>query len=527
MIKGQILIVLDLNKNLRRGARMDRSARPGPAQHPACAAAAHDAVVVVMMPEPEPEPEQRCSSLSRRRQRLLDELGRSAPDDVAFAEFLRCAHSSLQRDDDGDSDAAVPVVVVDAGRLRWAWGRAGESSPAVSAHSDHTLQGQAAGDVGDAVSADLGRLRSGSSSESDRAPRRRALLRQHRAASYTHFLEWVSKERAARTSAWAKRVAMPDGPRRAPPLWPTLAVVTVPLLESAADEHPQWLLTRLFSDLPMLRGVALQNQETFAAHACARPTALVVNLGCELSLVGFHEGTQLSQTARVLRTPCYDLWPLTSIEAATEWLHASSLLAALRESLAAAPADVREALSQNVVIAGGKRNEGAAGQPNIDILIPEALRHASSFRWRVSSPPERSISAWVGGSIFATEPATFDNPGDSDGAAPYFISRRRFELCTAMLAAPSSAMAAGGLAGVTEAVDRLLGRSAQDLCKASMQDRAKRPRQVLAWARCLLMVPCDELSDNVTGPLTRGLAEELVRLVAARLPYPRAEVGAA
>jgi len=41
---------------------------------------------------------------------------------------------------------------------------------------------------------------------------------------------------------------MPDGPRRAPPLWPTLAVMTVPLLESAADEHPQWLLTRLFSD---------------------------------------------------------------------------------------------------------------------------------------------------------------------------------------------------------------------------------------------------------------------------------------
>jgi hypothetical protein len=483
-----------------------------------------------MMPEPEPEsePEQRCSSLSRRRQRLLDELGRSAPGhDVAFAEFLRCAHSSLQRDD-GDSDAAVPVVVVDAGRLRWAWGRAGESSPAVSAHSDHTLQGQAAGDVGDAVGADLEWLRSGSSSssESDRAPRRRALLRQHRAASYTHFLEWISEERATRTSAWAKRVAMPDGPRRAPPLWPTLAVMTVPLLESAADEHPQWLLTRLFSDLPMLRGVALQNQEAFAARACARPTALVVNLGCELSLVGFHEGTQLSQTARVLRTPCYDLLPLTSIEAVTEWLHASGLLAALRESLAAAPADVREALSQNIVIAGGKRNEGAAGQPNMDILIPEALRHASSFRWRVSSPPERSISAWVGGSIFATEPATFDNPGDSDGAAPYFISRRRFELCAAMLGAPSSAVAAGGLAAVTEAVGRLLGRSAQDLCEASMQDRAKRPRQALAWARCLLMVPC-ELSDNVTGPLAKGLSEELVRRIAARLPYPRAEVGAA
>lgn len=95
-----------------------------------------------------------------------------------------------------------------------------------------------------------------------------------------------------------------------------------------------------------------------------------------------------------------------------------------------------------------------------------------------------------------------------------------------MLGAPSSAVAAGGLAAVTEAVGRLLGRSAQDLCEASMQDRAKRPRQALAWARCLLMVPC-ELSDNVTGPLAKGLSEELVRRIAARLPYPRAEVGAA
>jgi hypothetical protein len=40
------------------------------------------------------------------------------------------------------------------------------------------------------------------------------------------------------------------------------------------------------------------------------------------------------------------------------------------------------------------------------------------------------------------------------------------------------------------------------------------------------MVPC-ELSDNVTGPLAKGLSEELVRRIAARLPYPRAEVGAA
>ena len=444
-----------------------------------------------MEPEPEPEPSSSSSRpLARQRQRLLDDLGRWTTHDASFAEFLMTVgNSDLGPDDPHD----IKVPVIDAGRLRWKWGLAGEDSPESNICDDHTLQGQAAREDGNTVGIELERLRNSRGGDCAAAS---SLLRSQRAKCCGKFLEWVAKEQAARTSAWAQLVAQPDGPRRAPPQWPPLVVVTVPLLERADDPHPLWLLSRLFHDLPALRGVALQNQETLATYASGRTSGLVLNLGYEVSMQGIYEGVQLPETARVITLPRHDLWPLDSVEAATEWLDASGVLVALKESLAAAPIDTRAVLTSNIVLAGGNMRSDAGRH------VGEAIRHASSLKWTVVTPPERAISAWIGGSVFGSLSSTF--------RGSYFVTRARFELCEALLAAPSRP-------GVTEAVDRLLG-SDSPLCQPSLHDRAFPARQILAWACCLL-------PGNV--PMLEDLPEEIVSLIAGHLPRRRATTGAA
>eukprot|EP01052_Picozoa_sp_SAG31_P050250 SAG31_NODE_11382_length_1037_cov_0.831557_1_plen_221_part_01 len=197
-------------------------------------------------------------------------------DDAEFRQYVR------EWNDDPD-DVERTVLVIDAGRFHWKVGDAGEDSP-----SDFAPEGL----DGVRLGVELQRLRSGGSDRSRQAEQQ--LLRDHRKTCCASMFEALSR-RVARGQARPYE----------------LALVTVPLLERPDDSDSQaaWLMQQLFERLPSLHGITFQNQEVLSIYASGRATALAVNLGSEISVVGVWDDCLLSDMARIVRSPQYDLVP--------------------------------------------------------------------------------------------------------------------------------------------------------------------------------------------------------------------------
>eukprot|EP01047_Picozoa_sp_COSAG01_P062154 COSAG01_NODE_7863_length_3021_cov_1.688227_2_plen_127_part_00 len=124
-----------------------------------------------------------------------------------------------------------------------------------------------------------------------------------------------------------------------------------------------------------------------SSYAAGRTTSWVINLGLEITIVAIFEGAILSATARVLRNPRYDMLPTTApsqqrhAAAAERWMDCSGLLAALEDSLEAAPIDTRGALLHGVVISGGERwatphmSPAVDGDPVEHVFSPAVRQH--------------------------------------------------------------------------------------------------------------------------------------------------------
>eukprot|EP01043_Picozoa_sp_COSAG02_P032354 COSAG02_NODE_2157_length_9637_cov_4.208429_7_plen_576_part_00 len=408
----------------------------------------------------------------------------AAVDDAEFREFVRGFN-----DLSDDQDAVEPaVLVVDAGRLHWKVGDAGDDSP-----SDLAPEGP----DGVLVGVELQRLRSGGADRSRRAEQQ--LLRDHRATCCTSMVEAL-RRRAARGQARPYK----------------LAVVTVPLLERPDDPDGQaaWLMRQLFDRLPSLRGIMLQNQEVLSIYASGRTTGLAINLGSELSVVAVWDGGLLSDTARVVRNPQYDLLPASvrDGEAMKHWLETSGLVDAVEGAIAVAPRDTRRDLLSNLLITGGMRAQlGTAGQACSAHLPSALLCRLTSIGYlssnlpgvRVVCPPERDCSAWIGGSIVGVLSSTYRYP------EPLFISRRQYETFVALGTTASAAD-----------VSFLLGAAERTLVPAGPDLRPAAALRALAWARCLLH------SDASSCAALAELPAELVVRIGELLDHPPPPHGA-
>eukprot|EP01044_Picomonas_judraskeda_P001458 COSAG03_NODE_88_length_13468_cov_4.757798_5_plen_520_part_00 len=412
----------------------------------------------------------------------------AAVDDAEFRQFVR-----------SQTDVVEPVLVIDAGRFHWKVGDAGEDSP-----TDFAPEGE----DGVRVGVELQRLRSGGDLDRSRQAEQQ-LLREHRETCCASMVEALSR-RVARGQARPHE----------------LALVTVPLLERPDDSDGQaaWLMRQLFERLPSLRGIMLQNQEVLSIYANGRTTALAVNLGSEISVVATWEGHILSDTARVVRNPQYDLLPssVRNGEAMEHWVDTSGLVDAVEGAIVAAPRDTRRHLLSNLVITGGRRAQmgRTAGQACSAHLPSALLRRLTSTGYlrsnplgvgtihvgdpwdgsvRVVCPPERDCSAWIGGSIVGSLSSTFRSP------EPLFISREQFE---AFVALGTRASAAD--------VSCLLGAAERTLVPAGLDLRPAAAWRALAWARCLLH------SDASSSAELAELPAELVVRIGELLVHPPA-----
>ena len=162
----------------------------------------------------------------------------SSIDDDAFHRFVHSFNDDVGVDEN-------TVLVIDAGNLQWAAGRAGDDSPCLFAPG---TQGELASLRDMAV--ELQRLQNSSdddaaASSSSRHSRAQLLL-EHRDRCCASMLELISN-----ASRWNGGWDKP---------W-LLALVTVPMLQGAGSPRARWLCTELFDRLPSLRGVMIQHQE--------------------------------------------------------------------------------------------------------------------------------------------------------------------------------------------------------------------------------------------------------------------------
>jgi hypothetical protein len=419
----------------------------------------------------------------------------AAVDDAEFREFVR-----VFNDWTADAIPEPIALVIDAGRFHWKAGDAGEDSPSIVVPE---------GVDGVRLGVELQRLRSDGSDRSRQTGLQ--LLREHRETCCASVIESLS-------------LNVERGQAR--PY--ELALVTVPLLERPDDPDSQaaWLIRQLFERIPSLRGITLQNQEVLSSYATGQGTALVINLGSELSVVAMWEGYLLSDTASVVGNPQYDLLPssVQNSKAMEHWLETSGLVDAVEEAITAAPRDTRKDLLFNIVIAGGMRAHwGMAGQA-CAVHLPSALlrRLASTGHLRsnppgvgrvaeqpidrfvrVVSPPERDCSAWIGGSIGCSLNATFRSPD------PVFISRERHDAFVAL-----------GTQATAADASCLLGAAERTLVPVSPDLRPAAAWRALAWARCLLH------SDASWSTELADLPIELVVRIGELLVHPPAPRGA-
>ena len=408
-------------------------------------------------------------------------------EDIEFQRWV--VESQTTRDDD-----EPPVLVIDAGRLLWRAGTAGDDAP--------KFLGQE-GKVVLAVAEELQRLRNTSGT----AHAQLQLLQEHQDSCCTHILDSITR-------------AVEQGDME--PY--ELAVVTLPWPEAPNSDRAFWLRQKLFDGLPTLRGVTMQHQEVLQSMSSGRHTSLIVNLGLDITIAALYEGCTLPG-ARAVRNPRYDLLQIGSSDcpeeeqASQNWMERSGLLEALEAVVAAAPVNTRRDLLRNIVIAGGLPDSfsckpcglstidnhaaGRACQAHLSDMLWHRListGYPRGHKWvmeQVICPPERAWSSWIGGSILGSHEDSFNQYPTSyspDGKGVMFLSRERHEALVRL----------GSHATSTDVV-RLLGASRHFIADTGPDLRPNAARRALAWACCLL--PCDVATTTiVTATATTVLA---------------------
>jgi hypothetical protein len=174
----------------------------------------------------------------------------SSIDDDTFHRFVHSFNDDVGVDEN-------TVLVIDAGNLQWAAGRAGDDSPCLFA-PDTQEELTSLRDM----AVELQRLQNssddgdGDDASSSSHHSRAQLLLEHRDRCCASMLELISN-----ASRWARAHTQHQ---HMDPGWDKpwlLALVTVPMLQGAGSPRARWLCTQLFDRLPSLRGVMIQHQE--------------------------------------------------------------------------------------------------------------------------------------------------------------------------------------------------------------------------------------------------------------------------
>ena len=275
----------------------------------------------------------------------------------------------------------MPAVVVDAGRLHWLIGRAGEDSPDTG--MPHSLQGAYDPSV---------------------FPSDPKALRQRRMINFGLLEEY---ERALSISYDGDDEDAYDG----------TAVISTGIFEDADSEYLRWLLDRVFARDRTLRFeyVHVVLQEALILYSSGRTTGLVINLGHDLTVVGVYDGYLLGETARrVPMTASEDAY-LVSKE---DWDDSVGFTALVTSAVMSAPIDTRRALLQSVVIGGGRwggwtqlkshlqsRLEAwLAARCSGGPILPAIATHLQNCPppVKVIQPPEARGAVWLGGSVLGS-----------------------------------------------------------------------------------------------------------------------------
>ena len=213
----------------------------------------------------------------------------------------------------------MPALVVDAGRLHFLVGLAGEDSPDAGMPSRQT-----------AYDASFFPLH-----------RDHKALCERRGANWSLLEEYVST------------LSVDPSNDDDDTQFDTIALITCTIFDDAESEHIRDMADHVFApESPLrIRYVHFVLQELLILYSSGRTTGLVVNMGHDLTIVGVYEGHMLGETARRV--------PMTASEnvflaSADEWEKAMQLTTLVGSAVMAAPIDTRRDLLSNVIIGGGR-----------------------------------------------------------------------------------------------------------------------------------------------------------------------------
>jgi hypothetical protein len=227
------------------------------------------------------------------------------------------------------------VVVVDAGRLHFLIGLAGEDSPDAGVPSHQSAYDASVFPChGDEQA-----------------------LRERREANWALLEDYES---GLNRPVYVGDDDDDDGDRT--------ALFTATVFDAADSEHIRDVADRVFARGSKLRitHIHFALQELLILTASGRSTGLVINLGHDLTILGVFQGHMLGETARRVRMTASEDVFLSSAE---EWERSMQLTALVTSAVMSAPIDTRRDLLRSVLVGGGRWG-GWAG------LAARALRRA-------------------------------------------------------------------------------------------------------------------------------------------------------
>ena len=212
----------------------------------------------------------------------------------------------------------MPPLVVDAGRLHWLIGRAGEDSPDAGVPSQqHTYDASVFPKYGDEQA-----------------------LRDRRDANWALFDAYESSLRMDIDNDYDDDAY--DG----------IALFTATVFDDATSPHIRNVADRVFAHESTLRitHIHFVLQELLILYASGRTTGLVINLGHDLTILGVYDGHMLGESARRVPMRVSEDVFLESFE---RWEETMQLTSLVMSAVMSAPIDTRRQLLQNIIIGGG------------------------------------------------------------------------------------------------------------------------------------------------------------------------------
>ena len=257
-------------------------------------------------------------------------------------------------------------LVVDAGRLHWLIGRAGEDSPDAGMPSQQlTYDASVFPKHGD-----------------------QQALRERRDANWALFDAYES----------SLRINIDDDDED-DDAYDGIALFTATVFDDATSPHIRDVADHVFAHDSTLRisHIHFVLQELLVLYASGRTTGLVINLGHDLTILGVYDGHMLGESARRVPMSVSEDVFLESFE---RWEETMQLTSLVTSAVMSAPIDTRRQLLQNVIIAGGRWGGWPQLQSHLTSRLEDWLTsRRQKVAVKVIKPPEAGASVWIGGSV--------------------------------------------------------------------------------------------------------------------------------